>query len=235
MKTELVPSGINFNRLLKREMLFLFNHRCKEHGRRYTEHPKCFLKDFKDKLEQPEVIGFLDIETSNLNADFGYIFCYSIKELDGELIHRSVTPEEIIVKYQFDKNLMKQFNKDIQRFDRLVVYWGKDRRHDVPFLRTRALVHRLPFPEYKDKFITDVYDWVRNKCNLSRNRLENIARLLNVPAKQHRLDPVRWNRAQAGHIPSLKWIQKHCDEDVISLEGAFKRLWIFATLSKTSI
>ena len=78
---EQIPTSINFNRLKKPEMVWLYNHRCSEHGRRYTEHPHCFKNDYGSNMLFNELIGFIDIETTNLAADFGYMFCWSLKEL----------------------------------------------------------------------------------------------------------------------------------------------------------
>ena len=115
-----VPSGVNYNRLLKNEIVWLYNHYCK-HGHRYSEHPTCFLEECKDGVPS-ERIAFVDIETSNLNADFGWIFCYSLKEEDKEIIHRCVTPQEVKT-YKFDKPVVTQFLKDIKPYDRLVGYY----------------------------------------------------------------------------------------------------------------
>ena len=232
METE-IPSGVNFNRLRKDEILWLFNHYCR-HGHRYSEHPLCFLEEYKDKLATIERIGFLDIEATNLQADFGYILCYSLKELDGELRHRSISPKEIKT-YNFDKGLMRQFLKDIKPFDRLVGYYSKDYRFDVPYLRTRALRWDLDFPTWKDYLFTDVYDMAKAKLRLHRNRLETVCDLFEIPAKEHRLNPEVWMRAQAGSKRALEYIQQHCDEDVLSLEAVYKRLFMFKGVSKTSI
>ena len=69
----MIPITTNFNRLKKDEMLWLYSHYCK-HGHRYTEHPKCFHEEHAE-LVDAERVGFVDIETSGLNADFGWIFC----------------------------------------------------------------------------------------------------------------------------------------------------------------
>lgn len=233
MNEERVPSGINFNRLLKDEIVWLYNHVCR-HRHRYSEHPQCFLEEYKDRISTTEKVGFLDIEATNLQADFGYILCYSLKELDGELKHRSVTPEELRA-YVFDKKVMKQFLEDIESFDRLVGFYSKDYRFDVPFLRTRALKWGLEFPEWRDFLFTDAYDLSKPKLRLHRNRLENVAELFNIPSKQHRLNPEVWQRAQAGSKRALDYIQLHCDEDVLTLEGVYKRLNKFSRHSRTSI
>jgi uncharacterized protein YprB with RNaseH-like and TPR domain len=230
---EAIPSGVDFNKLTKGEILWLYSHRCK-HKHRFTEHPLCFLEEYKDRLSQLERVGFLDIEATNLQGDFGYCLCYSIKELGGGIRHRSVTPEEIR-SYKFDKGVMKQFLSDIQDFDRLIGYYSKDYRFDVPFLRTRALRWDLDFPGWKEYLFTDVYDMVKAKLRLHRNRLETACLLLGIPAKQHRLDPEIWQKAQAGCSDSLNWIQKHCDEDVLSLEAVYNRLNKFTGSKKASI
>ena len=234
MEEERVPRGINFNRLLKDEILWLFNHRCDTHHRRFTEHPQCFLDEYKGRLEEQEKIGFVDIETTNLNADFGYILCYSLKELDGELVHKSITPREIR-SYRFDKNVVREFLNVIKPYDRLVGYYSKDYRFDMPYLRTRALKWDLNFPEYKDYLFTDAYDLVKAKMRLHRSRMETACDFLGIPSKGHRLNPEVWQRCQAGSKQALDYVQMHCDEDVLSLEALFKRLHIFSRVGKASI
>lgn len=231
---ERIPETVNFNRLLKQDILWLYNHKCKKHNRRYTEHPQCFLEDFKGKLGAEEKVGFLDIETTGLQADYGYILCYSIKELDGDIKHRSITQEEMR-SYIFDKNVVKQFLNDIKPFDRLIGFYSKDYRFDVPFLRTRALRWGLKFPEWRDYMFTDVYDLSKPKLRLNHNRLQNVCDLLGIPSKEHRLNPDIWQRAQAGSKEALDYIQTHCDEDVISLEAVYKKLNLFSRHSRTSI
>ena len=228
----MIPNTTNFNRLLKSEILWLYSHYCK-HGHRYTEHPTCFLEERQDGLPK-ERVGFVDIETSNLNADFGWIFCYSLKERGGEMVHRCATPQEVR-QYKFDENVIKQFLKDIKGYDRLVGYYSKDRRFDIPFLRTRALKWGLEFPGWRDLLFTDAFDLVKPKLKLHRNRMEVACDLLGIPSKQHRLNPEVWQRAQAGSKEALDYIQTHCDEDVLSLEQVFEKLNIFANQGRTSI
>lgn len=229
-----LPSGVNFNRLKKEEMLWLYNHYC-QHGHRYTEHPPCFLEEHDGELAVAQRIGCLDIEATNLNADFGYVICYSLKELGKPITRACVTPEEITPKYIFDKNVMRQFLKDIEGFTRFVVYYGKSKRFDIPYLRTRAVKWGLQFPAWKEYYVTDVYDLVKPLFKLHRNRLENIADLLDVPSKGHRLNPEIWQKGQAGNAGALKYIQVHCDEDVQTLEQVYMALRKFRGQDKTSI
>lgn len=228
---------INFNKLLKQEILWLYNHNCKAHGHRYTEHMHCFEKergDIKDCQIQTERVGFLDIETTNLHATFGYIFSYAFKEVGCEPVGRVLRPNEIR-KGVFDKILMKEFVANTKGIDRYIVYWGRDGRFDIPFLRTRALHWNLDFPGYRELYVTDAYDAVRMKLRLHRRRLETACEFLQIPCKQHRLNPQVWQRAMAGDQKSLTYIYKHNLEDVYSLEALWLKLERFVRKSRLSL
>lgn len=226
-----IPAGTNFNRLLKDDILWHYNHYCR-HGHRYSEHPKCFMEEWGNKLGVVENAVCLDIETTNLSADFGYVLCYSLKQLGGDIINRTITPQEIKTS-KFDRDVIKQFLKDVKGVDKLITYYGSN--FDLPFLRTRALRHGLGFPEWKDILSVDVYYIARAKLRTHRKRLETIADLMDIPSKQHRLNPDVWMKAQAGSQEALDWVQLHCDEDVVTLEAVYERLINFRGISKTSI
>lgn len=226
---------MNLNNLKKDEILWLYNHRCK-HGSRYTEHPGCYEKehDKNDAIIKPEKLGFLDIEASNLNGDFGYILSYCIKEEYGKILEYVLEPNEIR-SYIFDKNLSQKLVNDINKFDRLIVYWGKNRRFDIPYVRTRALHWDVSFPAYKELYVQDAYDIVRPYLKLHRNRLETACEYFDIPAKAHRLNPEVWQKAMAGDKKSLNYILEHNREDVISLELLWHKLNKFVRKAKTSI
>lgn len=227
-----IPSGVNFNRLKKDDILWLYGHYCK-HGHRYSEHPICFLTECKDGLPK-ERIAFVDIETSNFDADFGFMFCYSLRDEGGEEKKRCVTPKEIRT-FVFDKGVVTQFLRDIKGYDRLVGYYSKDRRFDIPFIRSRTLFWGLEFPAWRDMLFSDAYDLVKNKLKLHRSRMETGCDLLGIPSKKHRLIPEVWMRALTGDSKSLDYIQTHCSEDTDSLRQLYKRLVNFGRPSKVSI
>ena len=228
---------INLNNLKKVEILWLYNHRCEEHGMPYIQHPKCFERerpDIADCIVEPERIGFLDIEASGLKADFGYIISYCIKELDGDILESVLKPSDIR-KYTFDKYIVEKLVADIHKFDRLLVYWGKNYRFDIPYVRTRALHWDVDFPKYKELYVQDVYDMVKPHLKLHNNRLGTVCRYLDIPAKGHWLNPDVWQKAMAGDKEALAYILEHNREDVIALELLWKRLNQFTRRAKTSI
>jgi uncharacterized protein YprB with RNaseH-like and TPR domain len=219
-------------KLKKSEVEWLNDNTCR-HRHTYLEHYRCFLEE-KPVSPMKERIGFLDIETSNLKASFGYIISYCIKEMGGEMYERLITPKEIKTGV-FDRELLKQFFTDVSRFDRVCVYWGKDRRHDVPFLRTRALKAGTDFPLYRDICVIDLYDWGKNKLSLHSYKLGVVCQELGIPAKEHPLDGTTWVRAMAGDKDALNYILTHNREDVVCMEPLYTRLEPFMRKTKVTI
>jgi uncharacterized protein YprB with RNaseH-like and TPR domain len=213
-------------RLKKSELVRLTTTRCKHHHT-LLEHPKC------DPRPQ-ETVAFLDFETSNLSADFGIIFSYALKPLGKPTILRVLRPDEI-KRGIYDKELIRECGVDILKFDRIVTYYGSDRRFDLPFVRTRAVHWNVPFPTYKSVKSTDVYSWVKAKLKLSRNRLQNACDFFGIPAKHHPLLADTWFKAMNGNPKALAYIKAHNEEDVVSLEALYLKLLPFTNLGNNSI
>jgi len=204
------------------------------HGHTNQEHPNCY----KMANGKEERVGFCDIETSNLNATFGIIYTFCIKELDGEIYKYSVSTEDLY-RGEFDKNLLKNFIETTEKFTRLVVHYGSDRKFDLPFLRSRAVYWGLPFPEYKFLFVSDTYNILKNKFKLHSNRLETACDFFHIPAKKHKLNSDIWLLMITGNPKLMKkaldYIMVHNIEDVISLERLWKKISKFTRIAKTSI
>jgi len=247
--------AFKYEKMNKSHIMWLHKNRCEAHGRPYTEHPNCYFVDLDSGYVtipqgHEERIGFFDIEASNLKGTFGYMFSYCIKKLDGNVLERVLVPTDIREDAQWlDRDLCIQFCKDVEHFDRLVVYWGKDYRYDVPFIRTRTLhwrrvaekagdhemVKKLTFPVHAELYVEDLYDIVKRKFRLHNNRLATFCRFMGIESKGHPLDPAIWNRALAGFQDSLDYILTHNIEDVHSTEEAWKICKDFVNRPKTSI
>jgi len=226
---------LNLRKLKKDEIIWMFEHKCK-HGHNFLEHPKCYENEKPSSSPINEKIGYLDIETTGLNANWDYIISYAILENDsGKIYGRVAKRNETLNADVLDKNLMKEFVLDIRKFDKVIVYWGKDRRHDIPFLRTRALKWKENFPMYGEVKLLDAYDIVRNKLSLHRRRLENIATFLKIPSKGHRLDSEMWQKAKLGNKKALDYVWLHNNEDVITLKKVWEIVEKFTASRKTSI
>lgn len=224
---------LNLNRLRKDEILWLANHHCR-HGHRYIEHLNCVETEKPNMCPVFEKIGFLDIEASNLNADFGIIISYAIKELDGGVYKYVVSPRELKSGI-YDKNLVTQCITDMRKFDRLVVYYGGDNRFDLPTLRTRAVYWGLDFPSYKEIKIFDLYPVIKRKFNLHRNRLETACDFFGIPSKNHRLKPDIWIKVMGGDKKALDYVLVHNIEDCLSTEALYLKVVKYSNISNTSI
>lgn len=221
---------LNVNSMLKAEILDRFNFRC-PHRHDGFKHPACF-----DRARvKGERIGFLDIESGgSLDADWGFVLTYCIKELDGKILSGSITPAEVRAPLMKggtkDKRLMEKFCKDVWNFDTLVTYYGRDgkgkyQRHDIPFLRTRCEKWKVKgFPAWKQMKVIDLFDIVSGKFKLSRRSMANACRLLGIKAKGLPFNMEVWQDALAGNKPALDYIMKHNLQDVRSTEELYKRI-----------
>ena len=220
--------------LRKDEIVRRASFKCR-HGHTGLSHAKCYERGESAPVE---VVGFADIEASNLNATFGIIYTYCIKTLDGPLIKRAIQLEDLH-RGVFDRELVRQFIEDTKKFDRLIFHYGNDRRFDLPFLRTRAEYWRLDFPGWKDLYVSDSYPILRNKFRLHSNRLETACQFFGIPAKEHKLNPDIWLEMVTGNPKKMKhaldYILKHNIEDVESLEALWKRINRYSKVGKTSI
>jgi len=213
----------NPRKMRKKDIIWLFENKCRAHGMPYIEHPNCFEKE-KPETELTERVGFFDIEASNLNASFGYMISYCIKDSESDKIYEACVKPSDIRTGIFDKTVVGKLAKDLRRFNRLVVYWGTDRKFDLPFARTRALFHGADFPLYLEIYATDLYTIVKGKLRLHNGRLQTACDFFGIESKGHRLMPDIWQTAMAGKKASLDYILEHNREDVLSTEALYNKL-----------
>jgi uncharacterized protein YprB with RNaseH-like and TPR domain len=213
----------------RRHLQWLEEHRCK-HRSSYLLHYNCYLAEQPGNAI-PERIGFLDIESSNLKADFGICLAWCIKPSDSKkIISRSITPTEL--KTCLDRNVVRDCITEMLKFDRIVGHYSS--KFDIPFLRSRALFHGLDFPEYRKLWQTDTWRIARERLCISSNRLDNIARQLHIAEEKTRITPDHWIGALTGGKKHLKYILDHCKIDVLVLEKVWYALEKFANKAKTS-
>jgi uncharacterized protein YprB with RNaseH-like and TPR domain len=158
-----------------------------------------------------ERLGFIDIESSQLNASFGIILSVCILDDQKTLFKRVISPEELR-KGIFDRVLCEELCKEMRKYDRLIGYYSE--RFDMPFIRTRCLFHKLDMPLFKEIKHTDLWKIVRNKLKIHSNRLGAVAPFFGIKAKEHPLTPSVWIRALSGDKEALDFILTHNIEDV---------------------
>lgn len=212
----------------KKKIVQLAKWRC-EHGETGLSHYNCYLRSNPDK----EHLGFIDIESTNLAADFGIILCYCIADADSDTIyHRVITKGDL--KDCLDKRVVEQCLKDMRKFDRLVGFYST--KFDIPFIRTRAVALGIEdFPEYGEIIHNDLYYAVRNKFRLSSNRLENACRILLGNTEKTRIESKYWIKALQGDVDSLAYILDHCKKDVTDLKKLYNKLIPYRKITDTSL
>jgi uncharacterized protein YprB with RNaseH-like and TPR domain len=214
-------------RMRKKEVDWLGTHKCR-HSHTYLEHYSCYLQE--NPLDQK--IGFLDIESHNLVANYGFMICYCIKDANGDTIHEDVlTPKEARAK-SLDKRVVSRCVEDVKKFDKVVTYYGT--RFDLPFIRTRAHWHDIHFPEFGELMHFDVYYTVRNKFKLSSNRLTVACEALLGHTSKTRLDPVNAQGAMQGDKKALDYYLEHCRADVLDLEELYNTVIVYKKMTNTS-
>lgn len=214
--------------LKKDTLIWLRRNHCK-HRQPYLVHYDCYKQDHGET----ERIGILDIECSDLKADFGYIFSYCIKELNGKVRKRVLSTDEIRKK-EYDKGLMKDFVEDCKDFDRFVTYYGS--KFDMPFLRTRAVYWGIEdYPTHNLVKHTDLYYTIKFKFKLRNNRLQTACEMFGIESKGHRLTPEVWRDANMGDKGALDYILTHNVEDVESTEALYKKVIQYAPKTNNSI
>lgn len=170
--------------MLKKELVEYNSQFCK-HGHLYCEHPNCW---FEERNIKPR-IGYIDIETSNLDANYGMIITYCILDDETDEITEGVVDIQEVREGNFDKNLCKQLISDMKKFDILKGYFST--RFDIPFMRSRSLKWRHNFPFFKTINHKDVYYMVKRLLKLHSNRLEVATQFLGITGKNH-VDGDQW-------------------------------------------
>lgn len=224
----------NYHKLTKTEIIALSTMKCR-HGHTFLAHPQCVEVERPDIAGANRRVGFFDIETSHLKANFGFTLSYKIwDDANQKMYGRAVTSKEI-QSFKFDDNLLPEMVADLKKFTHVVVYWGKDRRHDLPFVRTRCLMNKTPFPLYGELGVIDMYDLAKNKMSLHSYRLQTVCEELGIPAKGHPLRGRMWIKANAGHQESLDYIETHNEEDVQCMPPVLYLLEPFYRKTKLSV
>ena len=202
------------NRMTKKEILWLHNHRCK-HYKTFVEHYSCYKKEGNVK----EKVGYFDIEAYGYGKPFkatnSLIFCYCIKQQDSDTIITGINTRQEILSLS-DKEIMIKMIADLRKFDKILGYYST--RYDLPFIRTRALANKLKFIEYGELLHRDVFYSVRSKLLLERSTQTNAGRLIRGKSNKTQFSPKVCAQAFQGNDECLLKIVDHCERDVIELE-----------------
>lgn len=166
-------------------------------------------------------VMFWDLETSNLNANFGFILCAGWKTLGDKKVHCPKISDYKLYKSDptNDKELVRATAAALSEADLWVGHYAS--RFDVPYLNSRLLYHGLPvMPKIP---LIDTWRVAKYQLRLNSNRLQTLCTFLELEDKTPIMGP-HWVKAMAGNKQSLKYIVDHCIQDVLVLEAAYLKL-----------
>lgn len=171
-----------------------------------------------------------DLETTNLNADFGRVLCAVIKPQSGKpIVFRGDECSDWENNRADDSELVSEIVSCLSDYDIWVAHNGA--KFDVPFLRTRILRWDLdPLPSRK---LVDPVLIARSKLKMTYNSLSQIADVLGCNSKT-KVDPQQWLLASLnGCTKAMDYIVKHCVQDVKVLEQVVEKLKHYSTAYNT--
>jgi uncharacterized protein YprB with RNaseH-like and TPR domain len=168
----------------------------------------------RDLDVSPIRVGVFDIEATGLNASFSRMLCVAI--------HKFAPNERIILradeypgwkegKRASDRELVLDTLKAIDDVDILIAHNGV--QYDMPFIRTRALIHGLP-PVHPKKIVDPVF-LARKVFKFHSNALDAISVTLGTDVQKTKIPPQVWMAAIGdGDKEAMDYIVDHCIKDV---------------------
>lgn len=168
----------------------------------------------RDTIASPIRVAVLDIETTGLDASFGRVLCGVTQFFspDETRIRRADQHDEWNTgRRASDAELVTAILKDVEEADIVIAHNGN--QFDLPFLRTRALIHGLP-PVHPKKIIDPVL-LARKTFRFHSNSLDSISMVMGTSDAKTRLSPRTWVAAMFnGDKDALEEIIEHCVADV---------------------
>lgn len=203
------------------------------HRHTIKTHPNCFRKGLiKYDWWANKRIAYLDIETSDLKANFGIVLSWCLKYKDDRFIYSEMITKKDLETRTFDKRIVKDLLEMLEEVDVVVTYYGTG--FDIPFLRTRAEHWKLDFPKFGSIYHWDLYYKAKRLFLTHRKSLGVVTNFLGIKGKTP-LDPEVWFIAKYGDEKALKQILEHNKQDVIILEKLHKRIEDYTRWERKSL
>ncbi|MCX8168730.1 MAG: ribonuclease H-like domain-containing protein [Candidatus Methanomethylicia archaeon] len=166
-------------------------------------------------------IAFLDIETTSLTADSGFIVGIGIMWEDGSWIHEFLSGNVI----EGEKELINKVINLLSNVNVIITWNGEN--FDIPMLISRALVHEINPAEIVKKEHIDLYKYAKRLLKLSDYSLDSVAKYVNIPKKvelKGKDMPPYYMKAISGDQNALKMIIEHCYDDLQALKLIYEKM-----------
>ena len=121
---------------------------------------------------------------------------------------------------QDDKQMLIDFLVIANQADEIIAHNGD--RFDIKWIRTRCIYHRISmFPSYRS---LDTLKKAKAGFYFNSNKLDYIAKFLNVEAKMETGGYDLWKQVMKNDLEALETMGKYCDQDVIVLEAVYQEM-----------
>lgn len=169
-----------------------------------------------------------DIETTDLNADWGECLMISWKWLNEPTVYiktvRDYSHPEVALDTH-DKPLIQDFMKILEEADVIIGHYAD--KFDYLFLQTRAMYHGLgPLPAVPS---VDTWKIARFQLKLKSNRMANIAEFFELSQQKSSVSKRLWRLSKQHHSDAISTLADYCIQDVLTLEAVFNKLRPLAT------
>lgn len=187
------------------------------------------LMSMKEKYRENKIfkIGYLDIETSGLTANFDIMLSWAILVRDTQTEKTEIRTGVIKrsdIEYALrerdadliDKRLVTELIDAMSDIDCLVGHWfiGKH-RHDIPFTRSRCAINKISgFPKHRMVRYGDTQKWGSQIHRLSSNSLATIGDAYRVHVQKTPVKSKSWKLACLGDPKELNYVLIHNIKDV---------------------
>ena len=171
------------------------------------------------------IVAF-DIETTNLNANFGRILLTSFANIHtGEVVTMRGDDEKFRGEKLSDDSKLVAAIRDYMNDSFCWVSWN-GKMFDVPFINTRLA---LADEETMDKRLhIDLMYYARKPfLKIHSSRLDAVAKTFELKEQKTELTPKDWTDAMVLDKEALDYIQEHCEQDVKVLVEVFPKLQAF--------
>lgn len=190
-------------------------------------------------------IGYLDLETSGLSADFDFIITWAMLVRDVKTGKTTIRKDRISIKDWnnarrkkdadlIDERILQSLMSSISDIDYLVGHWFiGPHRHDIPFTRSRIAINEVSgFPKHKMIRFGDTQKWSRIIHRLRNNGLATIADAYSLSTHKTEVKTKHWkNAAMFCDKKSIDYIMDHNIKDVIITYKVHKRIEQYVPIS----